>query len=60
MIAHGSQYGGPLKEIAPDYPDAAFAGNAADNFGLDNVPAYVRSDEAGFIQPSLLRSTSRA
>ena len=25
VIAHGSQYGGPLQEIAPDFPDTAFA-----------------------------------
>ena len=38
VIAHGSQYGGPLQEIAPDFPDVAFAwGTAADTFGLDNV-----------------------
>jgi len=51
VIAHGSQYGGPLQEIAPDYPDVTFAwGTAADNFGLDNVFAYtVRSDEGGFV-----------
>ena len=24
VIAHGSQYGGPLQEIAPDFPDVAF------------------------------------
>ena len=38
VIAHGSQYGGPLQEIAPDYPDVAFAwGTAVDTFGLANV-----------------------
>ena len=41
VIAHGSQYGGPLQEIAPDFPDTAFAwGTAVDTFGLDNVSAY--------------------
>ncbi|MCP3911794.1 MAG: BMP family ABC transporter substrate-binding protein [Actinomycetia bacterium] len=51
VIAHGSQYGGPLEEIAPDFPDTAFAwGTAVDTFDLDNVSAYtVRSDEGGYV-----------
>ncbi len=51
VIAHGSQYGGPLQEIAPDFPDIAFAwGTAVDTFGLDNVSSYsVRSDEGGYV-----------
>ncbi len=55
VIAHGSQYGGPLAEIAPDFPDTTFAwGTAADNFGLDNVFAYtVRADEGGFVNGTI-------
>jgi basic membrane protein A len=51
VIAHGSQYGGSLQEIAPDFPDTAFAwGTAADTFGLPNVFAYeAASDEGGFV-----------
>lgn len=51
VLAHGSQYGGPLEEIAPDFPDVAFAwGTAVDTFGLENVSAYtVRADEGGYI-----------
>lgn len=51
VIAHGSQYGAPLQEIAPEYPDVAFAwGTAADTFGLDNVFAYSASaDEGGYV-----------
>ena len=38
VIGHGSQYGGSLELIAPDFPDTAFAwGTAGDTFGLDNV-----------------------
>ena len=37
VIAHGSQYGGSLSEIAPDFPEVSFAwGTAADTFGLCN------------------------
>jgi basic membrane protein A len=51
VIAHGSQYGAPLQEIAPDFPDVAFAwGTAADTFGIPNVSAYtVRADEGGYV-----------
>ena len=51
VIAHGSQFGGPLEEIAPDFPDTTFAwGTAVDTFGLDNVFAYtVRADQGGYV-----------
>lgn len=51
VIAHGSQYGGSLQEIAPDYPDTTFAwGTALDTFGLDNVYAYTAaSDQGGYV-----------
>jgi len=51
VIAHGSQYGGSLQEIAPDFPDTAFAwGTAADTFGLDNVSGYTASsDQGGYV-----------
>lgn len=51
VIAHGSQYGGSLQEIAPDYPETAFAwGTAADTFGLENVSGYTASsDEGGYV-----------
>lgn len=52
VIAHGSQYGGSIQEIAPDFPKVSFAwGTAADTFGLDNVFAYeAASDEGGYAQ----------
>ncbi|MCP3937820.1 MAG: BMP family ABC transporter substrate-binding protein, partial [Actinomycetia bacterium] len=51
VIAHGSQYGSSLQEIAPDFPDTAFAwGTAADTFGLSNVSAYTAaSDQGGYV-----------
>lgn len=51
VIAHGSQYGGSLSEIAPDFPETAFAwGTAADTFGAPNVFAYeAASDEGGYV-----------
>lgn len=52
VMAHGSQYGGAVEEIAQDFPDVAFAwGTAADTFGLDNVSGYsVAADEGGYAQ----------
>ncbi|MBX2882437.1 MAG: BMP family protein [Granulosicoccus sp.] len=51
VLAHGSQYGGSLKEIAPDFPDTAFAwGTSADTFGLPNVSSYeASSDQGGYV-----------
>lgn len=51
VIAHGSQYGASLEEIAKDFPDVAFAwGTATDNFGLPNVSSYTAAaDEGGYV-----------
>ena len=51
VIAHGSQYGGSLQEIAQEFPEVSFAwGTAADTFGLDNVYSYeAASDEGGYV-----------
>jgi basic membrane protein A len=51
VIGHGSQYGALIQEIAPDFPDVAFAwGTASDTFGLDNVTGYsAAADEGGFV-----------
>jgi len=55
VIAHGSQYGGSLKEIAGDFPDTAFAwGTAADTFGLPNVSAYeAMSNQGGYVMGAM-------
>ncbi|MEN8114564.1 MAG: BMP family protein [Actinomycetota bacterium] len=60
VIAHGSQYGGPLQEIAPDFPETAFAwGTAADTFGLDNVYAYeAASDQGGEVMGMMAAALS--
>ena len=51
ILAHGSQYGSALKEIAPDFPEVSFAwGTAGDNFGIPNVFAYEAfSQEGGYV-----------
>ncbi len=54
VIAHGTQYGTSLQEIAPDYPDTSFAwGTASDTFegqGITNVFAYeAAAQEGGYV-----------
>lgn len=51
IIAHGSQYGAILEELAPEFPDTAFAwGTDKNTFGLDNVYAYeAASDQGGYV-----------
>ncbi len=61
VIAHGSQYGGSLKEIAKDFPKTAFAwGTSADTFGLPNVSSYeAASDEGGFVMGMMAAALSK-
>ena len=54
VIAHGSQYGASLVEIAPDFPETSFAwGTTVDTFtdqGVNNVFAYeARSEQGGYV-----------
>ncbi len=54
VIAHGTQYGTSLFEIAPDFPDTSFAwGTATDtgqDKGLTNIFAYeARAEQGGFV-----------
>jgi basic membrane protein A len=62
VIAHGSQYGSSLQEIAPDFPETSFAwGTTVDTFGLDNVYAYeARSEEGGFVNGVIAASLSQS
>lgn len=62
IIAHGSQYGAPLQEIAPDFPEVSFAwGTAGDTFGLDNVYAYeANSQEGGYVNGVLAAVLSQS
>lgn len=48
VIAHGVQYGPFVSEIAPDFPDTAFAwGPVVETFGLANVSSYTSAVEEG-------------
>jgi basic membrane lipoprotein Med (substrate-binding protein (PBP1-ABC) superfamily) len=62
VIAHGSQYGSSVQEIAPDFPDTSFAwGTTVDTFGLPNVFAYeARSEQGGYVNGVLAASLSES
>ncbi len=48
VLAHGSQYGSSVQEIAKDFPKTTFAwGTHVDTFGLPNVHAYTAAAEQG-------------
>ena len=61
VIAHGSQYGSSLQEIAPDFPETSFAwGTTVDTFGVDNIFAYeAASDQGGYVNGVLAASLSK-
>jgi basic membrane lipoprotein Med (substrate-binding protein (PBP1-ABC) superfamily) len=62
VIAHGSQYGGTLQEIAPDFPETSFAwGTSADTFGLPNVYSYeAASDQGGRVMGIMAAALSQS
>jgi basic membrane protein A len=62
VIAHGSQYGSSLQEIAPDFPEVSFAwGTTVDTFGLPNVFAYeAASQEGGYVNGVIAASISES
>ena len=48
VVGHGSQYGTIIEDLAPDFPETAFAwGTDVNTFGLDNVYAYTAAAEQG-------------
>ncbi len=65
VIAHGTQYGSSLFEIAPDFPDTSFAwGTATDtgeNDGLTNIYAYeARAEQGGYVNGVLAANLSQS
>lgn len=65
VIAHGTQYGTSLFEIAPDFPETSFAwGTATDtgkDAGLDNIFAYeARAEEGGYVGGVLAANMSES
>jgi basic membrane protein A len=62
IIAHGSQYGASLQEIAPDFPETSFAwGTAGDTFGIPNVFAYeALAQEGGYVNGVMAAALSES
>jgi basic membrane lipoprotein Med (substrate-binding protein (PBP1-ABC) superfamily) len=62
VIAHGSQYGASVQEIAKDFPKTTFAwGTDVNTFGLPNVYAYTAAaEEGGFVNGVLAAKLSKA
>ncbi len=62
VIAHGSQYGSSLQEIAPDFPETSFAwGTTLDTFGMPNIFAYeARSEQGGYVNGVVAAALSRS
>lgn len=62
VIAHGSQYGSSLQEIAPDFPNTSFAwGTTVDTFGQPNIFAYeAASQEGGYVNGVLAATLSKS
>ena len=65
VIAHGTQYGTSMFEIAPDFPDTTFAwGTATDTGagdGLTNIFAYeARAEQGGYVNGVLAANLSES
>jgi basic membrane lipoprotein Med (substrate-binding protein (PBP1-ABC) superfamily) len=62
VIAHGSQYGSSVQEIAKDFPTTTFAwGTDVDTYGLPNVYAYTAAaEQGGFVNGVLAAKLSKA
>lgn len=62
VIAHGSQYGSSLQEIAPDFPETSFAwGTTVDTFGQPNIFAYeAASQEGGYVNGVIAATLSQS
>ena len=65
VIAHGTQFGTSLFEIAPDFPETSFAYGTAVNTGVDdgleNVFAYeARAEQGGYVNGVLAASLSES
>jgi simple sugar transport system substrate-binding protein len=65
VLAHGTQYGTSMFEVAPDFPDTSFAWGTATDVGADqgltNVFAYeARAEEGGFVNGVLAANLSES
>lgn len=62
VIAHGSQFGSVVEELAIEFPEVTFAwGTDEDTFGLDNVYAYTAAaNQGGYVEGVLAASMTES
>ncbi len=62
VVAHGSQYGSSVQDIAPDFPETVFAwGTDVNTFGMPNVYAYTAAaEQGGYVNGILAAHMSRS
>ena len=62
VIAHGSQYGSTIQQLAPQFPNVSFAwGTAGSTYNLPNVFAYqANSNEGGYVQGAMAAMLSKS
>ena len=62
VIAHGSQYGSTIEQLAPQFPNVSFAwGTSGSTFNLPNVFAYqANSQEGGYVQGAMATMLSKS
>ncbi|HXP22126.1 MAG TPA: BMP family protein [Streptosporangiaceae bacterium] len=62
VIAHGSQFGGTVEQLAPQFPKTSFAwGTAGVTYGLKNVFAYqANSQEGGYVEGYVAAKLSKS
>ena len=60
IVVHGTQFGGSLEEIAPEFPETTFIwGTATETLGLANVFAYFpQADQGGYVNGVLAAEIS--
>ncbi len=62
IIAHGSQYGSTIQQLAPQFPKVSFAwGTAASTFGKPNIFAYeAAANEGGYVDGYMAAMMSKS
>lgn len=62
VIAHGTQYGGSLVEIAPDFPETSFVwGTSSETQDIPNVFAYTpAADEGAYVMGTIAAEISES
>ena len=62
IIAHGSQYGSTIQQVAPHFPKVSFAwGTAASTFGQPNIFGYeAAANEGGYVEGDMAAMLSKS